>query len=96
MTCERCWNLRRVLVPVCAQVIEEKLCRECAAELESPDAGRMRDLAYEMRRAELLQQSMISGDRMRLAMRSKSARRLEVPMGGLFEEQTSLFGGETC
>ena len=90
-SCERCWNLRRVLVPACAAIIEERLCRECAAELASPEAGRMRDLAYEMRRAELLQESMIAGDRMRLAMKSKSARRLDVPMGGLFEEQGDLF-----
>ena len=51
----------------------------------------MSELAYELRRAELEIEAKISAERMQMAMRSRSSRRLEVPIGGLFADQGSLF-----
>lgn len=51
----------------------------------------MRDVAYELRKAELEAENTIATERMKLAMKSRSARRIEVPTGGPFADQGVLF-----
>jgi hypothetical protein len=54
-------------------------------------ASLLAEVAFELRKAELEAEAKIAKERMDLAMRSRSARRVEVPAGGLFEVQGSLF-----
>ena len=51
----------------------------------------LQDLAYELRKAELELENKIAAERLQMAINSRSMRRLEVPLGGLFADQGSLF-----
>ena len=64
----------------------------CDEETEPLVVAVMRDVAYELRKAELEAESTIATERMKLAMKSRSGRRIEVPTGGLFaDDQGVLF-----
>lgn len=90
-SCVRCWDLRRTITTATADVADEPLCAACADDLSNPAAAELRDVAYELRRAELEEENRIAKARMDLAMRCRSARRVEVPLGGLFAAQPGLF-----